>query len=355
MSFALTPASPYVDGVGVVPASWLNFVRIAFPDAVDGVGGGPFNLQPGATLSFPGGGGDINFGAHFTATDADITIPSGNTLLVLGTETLGTGGQYHALSGATLWRVDCTALFNGGVDFAGPVQADDVVSLQGVRNFLAAPTYVNNGKTLHIGDNTFGVGHLVIDATGGGAGSDMTVQGAAQVTITGSGTIVTFASSSALTLNSGTAFTANGQSSLANIISATQTGAYVKSGNGAVTRLRTSTLPDADATFTASQADIWEIGPLTAARTYLIAAESTTFTFIVRQISAATQAFDATIANASAPSQDIATFLSASPSAEHFGTVMLMMRGSVNKAHTLFVEDGTTGALTTPVPLVTTP
>jgi hypothetical protein len=168
--FALTPAAPFTDFISVIPASWLNFVRVALPDTLDAVAGGVYNLMPGHTVDFPPGGGNWVIDAPLSFSDASIPV----------------GGHLIA---------------NGFITCNGAFTTNGVASLQGTRNLLAAPTYVNNGATLKVGDATYGVGHLVVDGAGGG---DMRLQAGADFVVTGSGTSIQFQSAAVLSMASGT-------------------------------------------------------------------------------------------------------------------------------------------------------
>lgn len=67
--FSYAPIT-FVDGAGVVPADWLNYVNGALPLAVDGVNGGTYALLH--NLIFPAGGAGIDLGAHTKIHDGEV-------------------------------------------------------------------------------------------------------------------------------------------------------------------------------------------------------------------------------------------------------------------------------------------
>ncbi len=292
MSFALTPAGPFVDTTSVVTASWLNFVRSALPDAIDGIGGGTYALLPAHTLSFSAGGGDIDLGANTKIRDG--VIPSGGQVIWQA----GSFGIVQASSGFEIDGVfqvrgtgTANVLSGGAVALKSgstfTAENGSTVALFG-DNLLADNGGGGSNGRLLVGAAFFGDGSVVVNG-----GSDISIQPDGDLYVTGtsghSGAVTwqnfgvaQFDSGSTLTMASGSAATLGG--------STTQTNVYTRSGSAAKTIVRKDVIPNgaSTATFTASQADIWEIAStvFTGGVTAELAAESGDFEFTIVQANA---------------------------------------------------------------------
>jgi hypothetical protein len=286
MSFALTPASPFVDAVSVVPASWFNFVRNALPDTVDGAGGGTYNLLPAHTLDFPAGGGNISIEAPFSVTDGN--IPVGGVLAVDGIVNIDSGAWIDVLSGGLI------KLESGGTIEAksgGVIKLDAgglLLSLNGSNLELAGETYIvdlGGGGTygsLLIGDSVLGTGRITVTANG-----SVTFQSSALCTwgpgsealFSGAGALCQFQTNATLFMGSSAgAATFNNLVTLGGAV--TQLASYTKSTGTARTFLRrglptvfvSGTTWDSTCSFDPSQLDLVEIPFPTGAWTWTLTA-----------------------------------------------------------------------------------
>jgi len=282
MSFALSPASPYVDGVTLIPASWLNFVRNCLPDAVDGVGGGTYNLLSGHTLSFPAGGGDIDLGANTKIRDG--VIPSGGQLEwksgslgivdagsgfnVDGTFQIRSGGIENVQSGGSLHvksggLIDCE---NGSIaDFLGQVFFSDAggggtngqVYFGDFFGGIGTVAFIENGTTCTFFDDTA----LKFQGTSGHlALAEWKNFSKAQ-----------FDSGALLTMLAGSTCTLGGTNTISG--ATTITAAVTWSGTGAYQVVRIGTIPTGTnpSTINAWEADIWICPSLSADQTVICA------------------------------------------------------------------------------------
>jgi len=237
MSFGLVPSLPFVAGTSTFTAAVANAWRSNLANAVDGSAGGQYNLLTGMTLDFPAGGGNITIEAPFSATD----IVTAN---VFGTMLIESGATFQTLVGATV-DFNSTVTFSGDTVFTGPT---NVVQAGEWEFFVDA--YQLAGSTFHVGASTMAPGHLVIDGRGPNAsGSDVTLLGNAELHLETGTSLVTDSSSTA---------TMNGSTTISNMVSATQTGLFTKSGAGARTNLRIGrpASPDSDQSLDPTQWDV---------------------------------------------------------------------------------------------------
>lgn len=163
--------------------------------AIDGYAGGAY--APSAPIVVGASGGNTT-GIHVTsilqADQLNATVPSGLEL--------------HFLSGSFLQtEAGANVLFNSGVAFTGNT------AFGGATNTVIGGTwgfyenaYQLGGFTFHVGDATNGVGHLLIDGSVAGAGSDLTLKGNAVATWLG-GTGAIFSGGSAASFAAGATLT----------------------------------------------------------------------------------------------------------------------------------------------------
>jgi hypothetical protein len=141
-------------------------------------------------------------------------------------------------------------------------------------------------------------------------------------------------------LTGGPGCTINSPATLNDLIDATQTGPFVKSGNAAVTKGRKKTLPAGGGGFTASEADFWEVPVLAAGRTWTPAVESGEFTYTVQQADPTSQAFDGTVLITG----HNVTFKAAPAAGAGFGTATIRHRtGGTHRVVSFFDAAGVTG------------
>lgn len=87
-------------------------------------------------------------------------------------------------------------------DFKGPIIFEGVTTQfsAGVVLFQTAAKIVQ-GKTLNVGDSTLGVGHVIADGTGSGAGSSIVARNGASMSATGSGSVLSVGNSAQFTID----------------------------------------------------------------------------------------------------------------------------------------------------------
>lgn len=285
MSFAIVPATPYIDGVSKVSATSLNYARIALSQAIDATGGGSYT--PSAQIVLGGAGlrlsgvtaleldntsictqdsagvfnwnGTQNVGpladVNFAGTDAfnlaflnlnawsEATF-NANSFLIFNSDSAITVGN------GTVTKVESTVTvgFGSGVlDIGDPagssghgnlnVNADSFITVAGLSGHVAQAVIGANG-ILQIGTNT--VTGAALQVWGNNtlsllSGSILDVNSACVASIALGG-VSSLISSVGSVVTLGGANTFSGINALSG--PTTQTGSLAKSGNGAWTANR---------------------------------------------------------------------------------------------------------------------
>lgn len=351
--FVTSPASPFVDTITKIPTATLNYWRGQFPNALDAVNGGTYNVQAAHVINFPAGGGYWNIDAQLQASD--VNVPSGGVL------DLDSGAVENVNSGASIQVKGTNALNFGAIEWqqyawaqfdSGSllwVKPGGNFSMQGSQNVAGG----SGNRTIYVGVDSVGPGHVVVDGTGTATGSDVTVKGGAALTLTDNTTLLTVGNGADMTVTSatsvlrvtsgagltvtntaGSALLQSSSTQIDNLDTTTQIGLFTKSGTSAKTALRYGTIasPDADKTFDPSQYDVIDLYgvTLTADRTWTLSAPSGNICATVMIIGAPGGGHTLHFANTSVPIFDLLDY------ATHSGGVGVIL--VFEKTHNRWIQ-----------------
>lgn len=87
--------------------------------------------------------------------------------------------------------------------FTGVCSSSGGWAFDGGNVIITTPTYIANGATLFVGHNAApsGVGHIIADGTGAGAGSSIVARNGASMSATGSGSVLSVGNSAQFTID----------------------------------------------------------------------------------------------------------------------------------------------------------
>lgn len=261
MTFALTPAIPFVDLTGAgstITAAAANFWRTKFPDAIDGAGGGTYG--PTAAINLTGAFGltadtlGLNAGgtATFNATSianvyGKLQVRSAGLIDVLsgGIVDVESGGLIEVKASGTL-KTDASSTLevNGHLNVLGTADiavsasascvfaASSIVVAGGIFGFTATSVPSFNGCTIEVGNSA--VTTLNVEAA-----SFLAVYGTLNIKNTG---VQNVQSSGEFHTKSGSVFHVESGTTSTIAADTTFSGAIIHSGNGGGSAYRVDVL-----------------------------------------------------------------------------------------------------------------